>query len=67
MSAWGQCFYRMVDLSAASVINYSNGGRSLKTMHIEGRFNDMLLSGKKGDFVLLQSGHNDERSRNDTP
>lgn len=65
MSAWGQCFYRMVDLSAASVINYSNGGRSLKSMYIEGRFNDMLLTGKAGDFVLLQSGHNDERSRND--
>lgn len=65
MSAWGQCFYRMVDETKARVINYSNGGRSLKTMHIEGRFNDMLLQGRPGDYVLLQSGHNDERDRND--
>lgn len=65
MSGWGQCFYRMVDASKVAVVNYANGGRSLKTMYIEGRLNDMLLSGKRGDFVLLQSGQNDERSRND--
>lgn len=65
MSAWGQCFYKMIDSEKARVVNYSNGGRSLKTMHVEGRFNDLLLSGKPGDFVLLQSGHNDERSRNE--
>lgn len=64
MSGWGQCFYRVTDSEKAKVVNYSNGGRSLKTMYIEGRFNDMLLNGKPGDFVLLQSGHNDERDRN---
>lgn len=61
MSGWGQLFYRMVDAGRASVVNYSNGGRSLRVMYQEGRLNDMLLSGRKGDYVLLQSGHNDER------
>jgi len=65
MSGWGQLFYRMVDPAGARVVNYSNGGRSLRVMYQEGRLNDMLLAGRQGDFVLLQSGHNDERDRND--
>lgn len=65
MSGWGQCFFRLTEPGNVRVINYSNGGRSLKTMYTEGRLNDLLLNGKEGDFVLLQSGHNDERSRND--
>lgn len=65
MSGWGQLFFRMIDAEKARVVNYSNGGRSLRVMHQEGRFNDLLLSGKKGDYVLLQSGHNDERDRNE--
>lgn len=67
MSGWGQIFYRMADAGRAEVINYSNGGRSLRIMYQEGRLNDMLLSGRPGDFVLLQSGHNDERARNEGP
>ena len=65
MSGWGQLFYRMAAAGPEGVVNYSNGGRSLRVMHQEGRFNDLLLSGRAGDFVLLQSGHNDERDRND--
>lgn len=65
MSGWGQCFERMTDHKRVRVLNYSNGGRSLKTMYQEGRLNDVLLSGKAGDYVFVQSGHNDERSRND--
>lgn len=67
MSGWGQLFFRMVSPDKARVVNYSNGGRSLRVMHQEGRLNDLLLSGREGDFVLLQSGHNDERDRNDGP
>ena len=65
MSGWGQLFDRMVNPDNVKVVNYSNGGRSLRVMHQEGRLNDLLLSGQKGDFVLLQSGHNDERDRNE--
>lgn len=65
MSGWGQCFERMTDHEMVRVFNYSNGGRSLRTMYQEGRFNDVLLSGKAGDYVFIQSGHNDERDRND--
>lgn len=43
-----------------NVVNYSQGGRSLKAMYQEGRLNDILLRAKEGDYLFLQSGHNDE-------
>lgn len=60
MSSWGQVFHNMFDLDKVNVINYSMGGRSFKSAYTEGRLNDILLSGKIGDYVLVQSGHNDE-------
>ncbi|URZ05141.1 GDSL-type esterase/lipase family protein [Clostridium felsineum] len=60
MSSWGELLNNMFDLKKVNVINYSAGGRSLKNMYFEGRLNDILLTGKEGDYVLVQSGHNDE-------
>lgn len=60
MSGWGQVMGPLFDLGRINVINYSMGGRSFKSMYQEGRLNDLLLSGKEGDFVIVQSGHNDE-------
>ncbi len=60
MSGWGQLFDDFFDLEKVNVINYSMGGRSLKNMYQEGRFNDIMLTAKAGDCILLQSGHNDE-------
>lgn len=65
MSGWGQVFDRLFDTSKINIINYSMGGRSLKTMYQEGRLNDVLMTGHKGDFVLVQSGHNDEKNGKD--
>ncbi len=60
MSGWGQLFDDYFDLKKVNVVNYSMGGRSLKNMYQEGRFNDLMLWAKRGDILLLQSGHNDE-------
>lgn len=60
MSGWGQVFDNMFDLSKVNVVNYSMGGRSFKSAYTEGRFNDILMTGKVGDYVLVQFGHNDE-------
>jgi len=65
MCGWGQVFDRLFDLNSVNVVNYSMGGRSMKSMYQEGRFNDALLNGKKGDYILIQSGHNDERKGTD--
>lgn len=61
MCGWGQVFDDLFDNDEVNVINYSMGGRSLKQMYTEGRLNDILMTGKKGDYVFIQSGHNDER------
>lgn len=60
MSAWGQIFDDFFDPRTVRVINYAMGGRSLSSLYREGRMNDLLLNAKPGDYVLLQSGHNDE-------
>ncbi|MDF2937394.1 MAG: hypothetical protein K0Q90_2767 [Paenibacillaceae bacterium] len=61
LCGWGQVFDDLFDLDRVQVINYSMGGRSFKNSYWEGRFNDLLLSAYPGDYLLLQSGHNDER------
>lgn len=64
MSGWGQVFDDLFDLDNVNVINYSMGGRSVFNLYHEGRFNEILMIAKPGDYLLLQSGHNDE-SRGD--
>ncbi len=66
MCGWGQVFDRLFDTDKINVINYSMGGRSLKSMYQEGRLNDVLMTGAKDDFVLVQSGHNDEKTGADS-
>lgn len=61
MSGWAQLLYQMFDSTKINVINYSMGGRSFKTMYDEGRFNDVLMTAKEGDFVFVHSAGNDER------
>lgn len=60
MSGWGQVIDSMFHLNKVNIINYSMGGRSFKNAYTEGRLNDILLSGKAGDYVFIQFGHNDE-------
>ncbi len=60
MSAWGQIFDDFFDPEQVTVVNYAMGGRSLSTLYREGRANDLFLNARPGDYLLLQSGHNDE-------
>ena len=50
----------MFDLSKVNVVNYSMGGRSMKANYQEGRFDDVLMTAKPGDYVVIHSAHNDE-------
>lgn len=65
MCGWGQVFDRLFNTDKINVVNYSMGGRSVKQMYQEGRLNDVLMTGAKGDYVFIQSGHNDEKKGND--
>jgi lysophospholipase L1-like esterase len=60
MSGWGQIISRMFDTDKVNVVNYSMGGRSMRNMYAENRFNDILLTANEGDYVFIHSAHNDE-------
>ncbi len=56
---WGSFIRAFFDESKAEVHNHAIGGRSSRTFITEGRWTLVLDSLKKGDYVLIQFGHND--------
>ncbi len=67
ISSWGQTLIDYFDTDKVNVINYSMGGRSMKSNYTEGRTDDILIKGKKGDFVFIHSAHNDETNSSSEP
>ena len=62
---WGDPFITHFDSSKVNVLNRARGGRSSRTFVSEGLWDKVLSEMKKGDFVLLQFGHNDAGAIND--
>jgi pectinesterase len=57
-SGWGLGFKKLV-ADDVEVINCSAGGRSSKSYRDEGKWTDALTKIQRGDYVLIQFGHND--------
>lgn len=62
---WGSLLPEFFDSTKIGISNQAMAGRSTRTFIKEGRWNRVLSTLKKGDFVLMQFGHN-EGSRPDT-
>jgi lysophospholipase L1-like esterase len=62
---WGDPFINYFDLAKANVLNRARGGRSSRTFITEGLWDKVLSEIKKGDFVIIQFGHNDAGTIND--
>jgi lysophospholipase L1-like esterase len=62
---WGDPFINYFDATKVNVLNRARGGRSSRTFITEGLWAKVLLEMKKGDFVLIQFGHNDGGAIND--
>ena len=58
---WGQMF-QMYFKDSVHVENYAQNGRSTKTFIAEGRWDKVVAALKPGDFVIIQFGHNDEKT-----
>ena len=58
---WGQMLH-MYFKDSVRVENYAQNGRSSKSFIAEGRWEKVLASIKPGDFVIIQFGHNDEKT-----
>ena len=58
---WGQML-QMYFKDSIRVENYAQNGRSTKTFIAEGRWDKAVAALKPGDFVIIQFGHNDEKT-----
>jgi len=63
---WGTMIDMYFDTVKISVSNHAIGGRSSRTFITEGRWDKILSVLKKGDYVLMQFGHNDAGPLADT-
>ena len=62
---WGDPFIQFFDANQVNVVNRARGGRSSRTFITEGLWDKVLSEIKRGDFVLIQFGHNDGGKIND--
>jgi rhamnogalacturonan acetylesterase len=59
MRGWGDELSAFFDKGKINVVNRAIGGRSSRTFQTEGRWDKALAEMKKGDYLLVQFGHND--------
>jgi lysophospholipase L1-like esterase len=62
---WGDPFVSYFDTTKINVLNRARAGRSSRTFITEGLWDKVLNEIKRGDFVLIQFGHNDGGPVND--
>lgn len=63
---WGSFVAEYFDTTKISVQNHALGGRSSRTFITEGRWEKITANLKKGDYVIMQFGHNDASPLDDT-
>jgi rhamnogalacturonan acetylesterase len=63
---WGSFMYLHLDTHKIQIKNHAIGGRSSRTFITEGRWNKILETLQKGDYVIMQFGHNDGGPLDDT-
>jgi lysophospholipase L1-like esterase len=63
---WGTVVDAHFDTNKISVRNHAIGGRSSRTFITDGRWDKILETLTKGDYVLMQFGHNDGSPLDDT-
>ena len=61
-ASWGQMLTRFFDDKAA-VANHAESGESLKSSLAAKRLDKVLSQMRRGDFLLIQYGHNDMKER----
>lgn len=63
---WGDFIAPYFDTTKISIRNHAIGGRSSRTFITEGRWDKVLATLKKSDYVIMQFGHNDAGPLDDT-
>lgn len=57
---WGQMLPLLMT-AGIEIQNHATNGRSSKSFRTEGRWDKVMKQLKKGDFVIIQFGHNDQK------
>ncbi len=60
-TGWGEMLQGNFDPAKVKVDNRALNGRSTKSFIDEGKWKELIDSVKKGDFVFIEFGHNDEK------
>lgn len=63
---WGSFMNLFLDSTKIDIQNLAKGGRSSRTFVTDGRWESIMKTIKKGDYVLIQFGHNDGGELADT-
>ena len=58
-TGWGEALQQWFDIDHVRVVNLARNGRSTRTFISENRWQEIAMGAKKGDYVLIQFGHND--------
>ena len=62
---WGDSLPAHIDTSKLNVVNRAVGGLSSRTFLTQGHWQRTLTLLKRGDFLVMQFGHNDDSALND--
>ncbi len=62
-TGWGECLHEFVS-PIYEIFNVAENGRSTKSFIAEGRLDVIDSKIKKGDLLIVQFGHNDEKKDN---
>ena len=63
---WGDFIAPYFDTSKIIIENHARGGTSSRTFQTQGLWDNVLNKIKKGDYVIMQFGHNDGSPLDDT-
>ncbi|RZM07405.1 MAG: rhamnogalacturonan acetylesterase [Pedobacter sp.] len=63
---WGSVISPYFDTNQIAIRNHAMGGRSSRTFITEGRWETIMKTLSKGDYVIMQFGHNDASPLDDT-
>ncbi len=62
IGGWGEYLQHYFDSDYVKIINKAEGGRSTRSFINQGRLDDAIGQIGKGDYLLIQFGHNDART-----
>jgi lysophospholipase L1-like esterase len=63
---WGSFINVFFNKTEINIQNHAKGGRSSRTFLTDGRWDSIMKTIKKGDYILIQFGHNDGGELADT-